>query len=104
MLTVTWDSAERQGGPRVWDSSIFDRATMVDALHVAGLERSENGYVRCPSGNHSDRNASLNILDKTTRRPGRAFYCHACGAKGGVADFLVLVGKAQDRAHAARLL
>lgn len=48
--------------------------------------------VSCPSPSHPDRHPSCSL--NATKG---AFYCHACGAKGGILDLPVVGGVAGDR-------
>lgn len=74
--------------------SILARTRMPDVLHLLriGAPTSPRKLVRCPL--HADGTPSLRVFD-------RGFVCFGCGARGGVFDFLVRLGVAQDRASAA---
>jgi putative DNA primase/helicase len=76
--------------------TILERATIHDALRLAGASANAHGFFRCFS--HDDSNPSAHVLGDT------GFRCHACGAKGGILDLLVAAGVAADRAEAARAL
>ena len=81
--------------------SVVHRATMRVALHLAGVpEPNRAGFTKCVF--HDDANPSLHIVGPTGSETG--FRCFACGAKGGILDFLVATKTANDAAHAARIL
>jgi Protein of unknown function (DUF3631) len=70
---------------------------MLDVLKIAGLgSPNNNNLIKCPC-HERDEHPSCSILE-------RGFNCFSCGAKGGIADFLIKTGNAKDTAEAARVL
>lgn len=84
--------------------SVFDRATMLDALDIAGIARpaSIDGFIRCPF-HHPDNTPSFKLLPNGNQ-PKRRWHCFAGCGEGGIADFLINVGKAENDAQAALVL
>jgi putative DNA primase/helicase len=81
--------------------SILDRATMLDALRVAGVvPPNGSGFTLCPF--HADDKPSLHLVGQKGRETG--YRCFGCGAAGGIFDFLVETQIAIDHAHAAQIL
>jgi len=77
-------------------TSVVGHATIADVLRLAGQSTpNARGYFSCPV--HDDRHPSARV-----QASGRGWRCHACGAKGGVLDLVVALGRARDRAHAAQ--
>jgi hypothetical protein len=91
--------------PQCKGPSIFDRATMHDALSLAGVAppTKPGGFISCPL--HSpDKTPSFHLLPPgNVRKTG--WYCFgACSTKGTIAEFLIKRGVADDAATAARIL
>ncbi|MGC2634344.1 MAG: CHC2 zinc finger domain-containing protein, partial [Candidatus Cybelea sp.] len=81
--------------------SVLERATMLDALQIAGIAAPDkSGFTRCPF--HNDRRPSLHLVGPKGAATG--FKCFSCGANGGILDFLVQARIAADYADAARVL
>lgn len=68
-------------------------------LEELGRVRGSQTVAPCPAAGHIDRHPSCSInLEKNV------FYCHSCGAHGGVLDLWVVAGYAKDRSEAASSL
>jgi hypothetical protein len=90
----------RLAGGRV-NGSILERASMRDALRIAGIAApNSGGFTRCPF--HDDGRPSLHLVGPRGRETG--FRCFGCDAAGGILDFLVEARISPDHAHAAQLL
>jgi len=86
------------GGRARDEQSVFTSTTVADVLRLANRPAPVKGYFRCPAHADSGRkNAHVS-------RDGRAWYCHRCNARGGVAELVIAFGHARDRAGAARWL
>lgn len=69
---------------------IWDGPSILDVARASGREPKRIGSrlrVRCPSPQHEDKNPSCDLSEQKN-----AFYCHACGANGGVVRFANLAG------------
>lgn len=79
--------------------SIVDRLSIVAVLRAAGVVMPDDPkrLIRCPLPLHDDGTPSFRAFD-------RGFRCFGCGQHGGVLDLVVALGKAHDRASAARWL
>jgi DNA primase len=76
------------------NASIFERTTIGDVLRAIAVEPPvTNRLIGCPL--HADGTPSFRAFE-------RGFRCFGCGAHGGVADFIIALGFASDRAEAAR--
>lgn len=77
--------------------SVFDRIAVRDVLRAVGLAVPEDPrkLIRCPL--HADSTASFRLFEK-------GFRCFGCGKHGGLTDLVIALGKANDRAGAARWL
>jgi hypothetical protein len=76
--------------------SVLEKLSARDILRLAGhVAPGEKKLMRCIF--HADKHPSLSILD-------RGFRCHACGARGGLADLALAVGFGHDRASAVKAL
>lgn len=75
--------------------SVVVRARMLDVLLLVGIAPPSNPrrLIRCPL--HADDRPSLRIFE-------RGFRCFGCGKRGGLLAFVVEMGRARDRASAAR--
>lgn len=81
--------------------TIIDRASMLDALRIAGVAPPDkSGFTHCPF--HDDGKPSLHLVGPKGQQTG--YKCFACGAAGGILDFLVEIRIASDHADAARIL
>lgn len=68
----------------------WDGPSIVMVARASGREPKRVGArlrVRCPNPHHEDKNPSCDINDERN-----VFYCHACGASGGVVKFAGLAG------------
>ena len=82
-------------------ASVLERATMRDALRIAGIALPNGaGFSPCPF--HDDSKPSLHLVGAKGRETG--YKCFGCGAAGGILDFLVEARIATDHAQAAQLL
>jgi hypothetical protein len=81
------------------NSSVLDRFTARDVLSAVGVAVPEDirKPICCPLPAHDDTTPSFRVYD-------RGFVCFGCGAKGGLLDLVITLGKARDRAGAARWL
>ena len=78
--------------------SVVARATVADVLRLAGHPPLDTrGWALCPS--HDDTKPSLHVQPS-----GKGWACFGCGARGGVLDLIVALGKAKDRPEAAAWL
>ena len=78
-------------------SSVFDSATVAAVLKRAGFETPSDPkrLMRCPI--HDDDTPSFRIF-------ARGYVCFGCGARGGIVDLILALGKASSRVIAARWL
>jgi hypothetical protein len=74
--------------------SVFETTTIADVLRAANYHVPDDPKknMLCPL--HSEKTPSFTIF-----RGG--FYCHGCGAKGGIAALIIALGFASTRAEAA---
>jgi hypothetical protein len=91
------DRSPNSGREPSRSASIFSRASIDDVLRLAQREPVRRNYFRCPS--HADRTPSAHVS-----KDRRAWYCHGCRANGGVAELILRLGEAKDRASAAQWL
>lgn len=79
--------------------SVVQRATVRDVLRFAGVAVPDDPrkLIRCPLPGHNDSMPSFRAFDK-------GFVCFGCSKKGGLLDLIIALGKARDRAAAARWL
>jgi hypothetical protein len=77
--------------------SVFDSATVASVLQRVGCEAPSNPkrLMRCPL--HEDDTPSFRVFE-------RGYVCFGCGARGGIVDLILALGKASTRAEAARWL
>jgi DNA primase len=75
--------------------SVFDTTTIQDVLRFAGYAVTSDirKLMKCPL--HKDDSPSFRAFE-------RGYCCFGCGAKGGIADLVIALGKATSRAEAAR--
>ena len=80
-------------------SSVLDHATVPNILHRIGIAVPEDPrkLIRCPLPGHNDNEPSFRVYPK-------GFVCFGCSKKGGLLDLIVMLGRATDRASAARWL
>lgn len=80
-------------------NSVLDRFTARDVLRAVGVAVPEDirKPICCPLPAHDDTTPSFHVKDK-------GFICFGCGQRGGVFDLVVQLGKARNRAGAARWL
>lgn len=78
-------------------SSVLDRATIRDVLRAVGVSVPADArkLIRCPL--HDDTKPSFRAFDT-------GYICFAGCGKGGILDLVIALGKAHDRAGAARWL
>ena len=78
-------------------ASVVHQVRVGDVLRRVGVAvpNDPRKLAKCPL--HDDSTASFRIFD-------RGWRCFGCGAHGGVLDLVVALGKAYDRAGAARWL
>lgn len=69
------------------------------SFEVVGRRVRAEMVVPCPSPAHPDKHPSCTI-----NACKALFYCHACGAGGGVLDLVVFAGLANSRHDAATFL
>jgi hypothetical protein len=79
--------------------SIVDRVSAREVLREAGVPMLDDArkLMRCPLKGHDDSTPSFRVF-------GRGYVCFGGCGKGGVLDLAVALGKAHDRASAARWL
>ncbi len=77
--------------------SVVDRVTVRDILRCVGVQLPSDPrrLARCPL--HDDSTPSFRAFE-------RGWTCFGCGRRGGLVDLVVALGKAHDRASAARWL
>jgi hypothetical protein len=80
-------------------SSVFASTTVADVLRFAGYKPTDDPkkLMCCPLPGHCDGTPSFRAFE-------RGWTCFGCSRHGGVADLVVALGKARDRASAARWL
>jgi hypothetical protein len=79
-------------------TSVLERATIRDVLRAVGVAPSidPRKLIRCPLPQHEDPRPSFRVF-------ASGYVCFGGCGKGGILDLVMALGKASDRAAAARL-
>ena len=86
---------DRASARRAKASSIIKYISAREVAILTGLQPNRGGFILCPI--HADHSPSLHLLE-------HGYYCFGCGAKGGLLDLVVALGRARNRVSAARWL
>ena len=62
--------------------TVKENVSIFDALKACNLPVTSNGFIRCPSPNHNDKNPTNCKVYADTNR----VYCHACGYSADIFD------------------